>query len=215
MKTFNKALILFYLLLIFLLPQIAKAQLSLDLDPLSPCSADDSDTDDDGFIDICDIEGLYSIRDGLDDKYELRQSLDFHNDGFIYYWPPIYLFNGEFNGNGHTISNLQIDPDEDIEISDENIEISANDVGLFGQIGNEAKISNVGLLNIDIVGGGQRVGGLAAATAGILAIVMLSIPMRIGLKQRDMSAVWWAKTQVQLLIAIRLLRCAGTYMSVV
>ena len=164
MKTFNKALILFYLLLIFLLPQIAKAQLSFDLDPLSPCSADDSDTDDDGFIDICDIEGLYLIRNGLDGKYELRRSLDFHNrlsyrdNDFIYNWPPIDLFEGEFNGNGHTISNLQIDLDEDSNIS-------ANYVGLFRQIHSKAKISNVGLLNIDIVGG-QRVGGLAGSNGG-------------------------------------------------
>ena len=176
MKTFNKALILFYLLLIFLLPQIAKAQLSFDSRPLMPCSADDSDTDDDGFIDICDIEGLYSIRNGPNGKYELRQSLDFHNpdsyrdsdNDFIYNWPPIYLFNGEFNGNGHTISNLQIDPDEDIEISanpDEYFNISANDVGLFGQMNSEAKISSVGLLNIDIVGE-QRVGGLAGNNGG-------------------------------------------------
>ena len=165
MKTFNKALILFYLLLIFLLPQIAKAELSFDLDPRLPCDADDSDTDDDDFIDICDIEGLYLIRDGPNGKYELRRSLDFHSplsyrdNDFIYNWPPIYPFNGEFNGNGHTISNLQIDPDEDINIS-------ANDVGLFEHINSEAKISNVGLLNIDIVGGGQRVGGLAGSNGG-------------------------------------------------
>ena len=166
MKTFNKALILFYLLLIFLLPQIAKAQLSLDLPPLSPCSASDTDTDDDGFIDICDIEGLYSIRDGPNGKYELRRSLDFDNpnsyrdsdNDFIYNWLPIDPFNGEFNGNGHTISNLQIDPDEDIEISEDY-------VGLFEEIDSEAKISSVGLLNIDIVGG-QRVGGLAGSNGG-------------------------------------------------
>ena len=164
MKTFNKALILFYLLLIFLLPQIAKAQLSFAMPPLLPCSADDSDTDDDDFIDICDIEGLYLIRNGLDGKYELRRSLDFHNrlsyrdNDFIYNWPPIDLFEGEFNGNGHTISNLQIDLDEDSNIS-------ANYVGLFRQIHSKAKISNVGLLNIDIVGG-QRVGGLAGSNGG-------------------------------------------------
>ena len=164
MKTSSKALILFYLLLIFLLPQIAKAELSFDLDPRLPCDADDPDTDDDDFIDICDIEGLYLIRNGLDGKYELRRSLDFHSplsyrdNDFIYNWPPIDLFKGEFNGNGHTISNLQIDLDEDSNIS-------ANYVGLFRQIHSKAKISNVGLLNIDIVGR-QQVGGLAGSNGG-------------------------------------------------
>ena len=56
-------------------------------------------------------------------------------------WEPIGDFSnsfaGKFEGNGFTISNLRINR-------------STNRVGLFSTVGQEAEITNVGLLDVDI-----------------------------------------------------------------
>ena len=144
----------------------------------------DVDRDDDGLIEIDDLETLNAIRYQLDGGhlqlsgeaptsvgcalsgcmgYELTQDLDFDDDDsysspanrIIWTtgagWQPIgdssSAFTGKFEGNGFTISNLKIDrPDTDY-------------VGLFGFVGQEAEITNVGLLDVDITGN-DRVGGL-------------------------------------------------------
>ena len=56
-------------------------------------------------------------------------------------------YNGEFNGNGHTISGLYFS------------DATVNDVGLFGVIGEHAKISNLGILD-SYFSGGKEVGGI-------------------------------------------------------
>ena len=151
----------------------------------------DIDTDDNGLIEINDLEGLDAIRYQLDgsgyrqnetvDKittgcpdegctgYELTRSLDFeqgasYRSGIIRTawttglgWLPIGTseapFDAEFNAKGHTIARLRIGRD------------SAINVGLFGVTESNAKIENVGLLDVD-VSGNQGVGGLVGYKQG-------------------------------------------------
>ena len=154
----------------------------------------DVDKNDNGLIEICDLEGLYEMRYVLDGSgyrpdatattnttgcptrgctgFELTRNLSFtDNDSYrttanrvIYTvgnyddandrgWEPIGRiiirgritfsnpFNTKFEGNGHTISNLMI-----------NNTSRPFQVGLFGFVGAEANIANVGLTNVRIIG---------------------------------------------------------------
>ena len=64
-------------------------------------------------------------------------------------------FTGSFDGKGYTISNLYIHKPAE------------NYVGLFGYAGRSASISNVGLTNVKITGGGY-VGGLTGKNEGTI-----------------------------------------------
>ncbi len=149
----------------------------------------DIDKDDDGLIEICDLEGLFEIRNNLTGQgtiaqgcpaegcegFELTRDLDFTADDSyrttatkVMYtvdkyddpddtgWEPIRtfpnFFNAEFEGNGHTISNLMINR-------------STNDIGLFGITASSSNIANIGLLDVRIVGG-DDVGGLVGDNTG-------------------------------------------------
>ena len=81
-------------------------------------------------------------------KYRLMEDIDI---GGSVSWLPIGAFqnapfNGEFNGGGHAITNFLI-------VSD------LYQVGLFGIVSGDAKISNISVLSFDVYGYGQ-VGGL-------------------------------------------------------
>ena len=152
----------------------------------------DIDEDDDGLIEVSDLETLNAMRyqpDGsglqlsaIAEKtmlgcavggckgYELTTNLDFladasysstanqvmwtvenYEDSADRGWQPIGSFDNQFNaffeGNNYTIFNLMINrPDSD-------------DIGLFGETGSAAKITNVGLFNVNIRGD-DHVGGL-------------------------------------------------------
>ena len=131
----------------------------------------DVDIDNDGLIEIDNIEDLNAIRyqsDGTGYKkgtapkittgcpstgckgYELTKSLSFAEDSD---WSPIALFSGIFEGNGYTISKLTINKP------------NANYLGLFSSITSGAKINNIGLLDIDIQGN-RWVGGLVGFNYG-------------------------------------------------
>ena len=149
----------------------------------------DIDKDDDGLIEIDDLEGINAMRyqsDGIayraDDEaikittgcpesgcngYELTRDLDF-NDNASYRdatnkqtwttqpgWPPIVDFNSTFNGNGHTIANLYIDK-------------GARNIGLFGTVGGDGTINDVGLLALKIVATERfaYAGGLVGSNSG-------------------------------------------------
>ena len=139
----------------------------------------DVDRDNDGLIEVDNLEGLNAMRyqpDGTGYResetapkvsvgcpnnqcrgYELMRDLDF-NDADSYDslanrtiwttgegWQPVgdfsNAFTGKFEGNDHTISNLTIDRS------------GTNIIGLFGYMGNGTEIANLGLLNVNIVGG--------------------------------------------------------------
>jgi len=74
--------------------------------------------------------------------------LEFNQIGVGYSW----MFNGVFDGNGHTISNFTYHS---------NVEFA----GLFGYIGYQGVVRNLGLINVD-VSGISWVGGLAASISG-------------------------------------------------
>lgn len=124
-------------------------------------------------IEINTIEDLDSIREDLIANYKLTKDLDF-NDCSSYAdcgnkekyttdkgWIPIGsfnfetqtsdLYNGTFDGQGHTISNIYIN----------NMELFS--AGLFGFVGTKGIVKNIGIENADITASfmpGGLVGGL-------------------------------------------------------
>ncbi len=134
--------------------------------------------EDDGFRDIYYLEDLNAIRNQLNGKYKLVRDLDFNSDASYRDpinkaqwtvadygndadtgWLPIGIsknrFTGIFNGDGHTIFNLQINRDD------------ADYQGLFGALGSAASIRNIGLPNVRIEGR-QYIGGLAGSNFGTI-----------------------------------------------
>ncbi len=170
-------------------PRIISEQSTLPI----ACSSPDVDDDNDGLIEICYLEDLDAIRNNLAGRgnvaqgcpntgckgYELARDLDF-NDNDSYRsasankskwttglgWQPIgeYIpytnvnsnpFSATFEGNGYTVSNLMINRP------------STNYVGMFSYIeSTSTKITNVGLLNVDITGGWYDAGGLVGWNNG-------------------------------------------------
>ena len=146
-------------------PGGAKAVCANELD--DDATNDDIDEDNDGLIEICDLEGLNAIRNNLSGSgtqaqgcpsgscngYELVRDLDFDDKGSYRDptnnkakwttgkgWNPIGTYDALFEGNRHTISNLMIDrPFDDW-------------AGLFYETSSRAKIVNIGLLNVQING---------------------------------------------------------------
>ena len=88
--------------------------------------------------------------------YELRANLDFDTDGDntadapYANWTPIPAYNTAFNGNGRTISNLNISGS------------GAGNAGLFAQLNGSGRIYSVGLLNPSVRNGGSVNGGTGA-----------------------------------------------------
>ncbi len=153
----------------------------------------DVDRDNDGLIEIDNLEALNAMRyqpDGTSYSesatapnvatgcpndgcrgYELTRDLDFNDDDsysstanrIIWTtgvgWQPVgdssNAFTGKFEGNGFTISNLRIDRS------------GTSRIGLFGFTRSGAEITNVGLLNINIIGNSD-VGGLVGENEGTI-----------------------------------------------
>ena len=177
---------------------------SIDIASLTSCGTADIDQDDDGLIEICNLEGLNAMRYQLDGSgykentsatkitagcaiggckgYELAKDLDFNDDDSYSStsnkviwttgegWQPIEIsdnsfedwqlrgtyrnsFNAIFKANKYSISNLMI------------ARPSSDKVGLFKNIGNEARLEGVGLIDVDIRGG-WGVGGLVGYNSG-------------------------------------------------
>ena len=135
-----------------------------------------SDSDGNTYVLISTLEELNAIRDDPDASYLLIRHLDFSDDASYANpelnkatwtvsdfdsssdngWTPIgdatTPFSGEFNGNGYTISGLQINRATDNQ-------------GLFGTISSDGAILNLGLLAVNIQAAGN-VGALAGSNAG-------------------------------------------------
>ena len=196
------------------------AQPDLTVAPSAPCDMEDIDKDNDGLIEICDIEGLYAMRYQLDSScledscvgYELMRDLDFSDsshyrsdanqaiwtvddyaDNEDKGWRPIgdfaNPFNAVFEANGYTISNLEINRDDSKDGRDH--------AGLFGHIGENAKLKGIGLSDVDVRGRfvvGAMVGsnGLIGLNDGGAIVNSYVIGGRVSGSQKDgmMDSNW-------------------------
>ena len=176
-KRLNLAEILAQLLVALLLSALIALQ---SVSAQTTCSPTDIDQDNDGLIEICDLEGLNDIRDNPSGSgtveqgcsstctgFELTRDLDFNNDASYRDattnkttwtkgegWEPIINFSATFNGNGYTISHLMINR-------------SSDQIGLFRNTQSSTTITAVGLLNMNITGR-SIVGGLVGANFGTI-----------------------------------------------
>ena len=153
--------------------------------PSAPCNATDEDRDDDGLIEICDLEGLYAIRSQLLSElpapcgrnnnescrgYELENDLDFNDDGSYRDkeankalwsqgkgWYPIGTYANPFNAAFNA---------NDHSIANLRIDRPNSDyVGLFGSVGSSATIANIELVDA-YVRGRFSVGALVGQNNG-------------------------------------------------
>lgn len=109
-----------------------------------------------GYTVIKTEDDLKAMADNLSGKYILMNDITLTSN-----WTPIgsyanngnfyNAFRGQFNGNGCTISNVNVDTTSD----------TTHATGFFACIyGSSAKVENVNLKNVDIKGGGSYTGGL-------------------------------------------------------
>ncbi len=117
---------------------------------------------------------------GICDGYELMRDLDFRarnsyasgsvNSKWIggVGWLPIGIgeekFSAKFNGNGYTITNLYISRDG---LGD------TGSAGLFGRTSESSEVSNVRLLDVDVLGN-KSVGGLVGFSGGTVRAAYVS-----------------------------------------
>ena len=169
MKDSPETPIFLYLLLILVWTVSQSVSAQTATSSTAPCSSDDIDINGNNLIDICDIARFDTIRreegfggeEGYGDTsdgcksicngYELMRDLDFAAQGNR---QPIDYFDAVFNANGYTISNLTINDSTDTDY-----------VGLFRELGSNAEIKGIRLLNINVVGN-NGVGGLAGLNEG-------------------------------------------------
>ena len=81
--------------------------------------------------------------------FKLMSDLDLNDFHFYPIGSPDYPYHGVFDGNGHVTSHLTIE--------------SESDVGLFGCLGDGAEIKNLGVIDTNITGSGDSVGGLVGS----------------------------------------------------
>ncbi|WP_138756173.1 S-layer homology domain-containing protein [Paenibacillus sinopodophylli] len=108
---------------------------------------------------IATVAELNQVRNFLDSSFKLTADIDLSRYAEGEGWMPIgyndHQFEGNFDGNGYTITNLKISRQG-----------TDHPVGLFGLI-SDGTVRNVILENID-VGGGMYVGGLAGSNSGTI-----------------------------------------------
>ncbi|DAA86739.1 TPA: hypothetical protein CPT87_08140 [Candidatus Gastranaerophilales bacterium HUM_5] len=104
-----------------------------------------------GYTLIKSSDDLQNIQNDVSAKYILMNDINLSG----YLWTPIKDFSGEFNGNGYVINNLELNnPATDSQ-------------GLFSSISQGAKVSNLGLENVNIIGK-HYTGSLAAYSNGVI-----------------------------------------------
>lgn len=109
------------------------------------------------------VEGSYAIYNINDFKkllafgynsaysYKLYTDIDMNSEPNFY----IPYLMGDFNGNDHIIENLNVNMP------------GFDDIGLFGFVGYDAEISNLGINNLSIIGD-RYIGGLIGSNAGTI-----------------------------------------------
>ena len=126
---------------------------------------------------------------GVCEGYELMRDLDFGDrnsyasgtvnskwTGSVGGWLPIGLgerkFSAKFNGNGYAISNLYINRPGDTKTDPIGLN-ETDSTGLFGRTTDESEISNVRLLDVQVLGV-VRVGGMVGLNNGRIHNVSIS-----------------------------------------
>ena len=94
-------------------------------------------------------DDLRAVQDNLGYHYILVNDIDLQGE-----WVPITPYNGVFEGNGKTISNLRIN--------------GIDRQGLFGNIRNDGIVQNIILSNVNIDCHGSYIGALAGHNSGIV-----------------------------------------------
>jgi len=116
---------------------------------------------------IEDWHDLHHVRDSLDEDYELVADLKAETDGYEEHitdhdggWQPIgdrnTPFQGTFDGRGYVIDRLRIDRSR-----------SEGGTGLFGTVGEEGRVRNTALVDVDVTGS-TWVGGFVGEVWGEL-----------------------------------------------
>jgi hypothetical protein len=101
---------------------------------------------------ISDFKQLLAFGQDNSLKFRLKNDLDLLNEPNFY----IPYLAGEFDGDGHKISNLSL-----------TLNFSSQ-VGLFGILGSGAKVSEVGVESVNIIGA-QAIGGLVGVSSGTVS----------------------------------------------
>jgi hypothetical protein len=102
---------------------------------------------------VSDFKELLAFGQNATLKFRLANDLDLATEPNFY----IPYFAGEFDGNGHIISNVSF-----------NFDFVSN-VGLFGYIGSGGRVTKVGVENVNITNASWWVGGLAGFSAGAVS----------------------------------------------
>lgn len=107
-----------------------------------------------------------------DKNYELTQDIDLktldEGEGRTS-WAPLANFSGTLNGNGHKISNLYINADDE--------QVAVNDIGFFAVLNSNAKVYNVTFEDAQIISTSDKTvnaGIVAGQSSGTIERVALS-----------------------------------------
>jgi hypothetical protein len=123
----------------------------------NPGTGGGNGTEADPFLvyDVATLQKVGSKTNGWSEIAQYKQTADIDLSS-VSNWTPIGNFNGSYDGNGKTISNLTINvPSEDSQ-------------GVFSRLGSSAVVKNVGLVNCSVVGRdiNSEVGGVVGRNGG-------------------------------------------------
>lgn len=104
-------------------------------------------------VNVSDADDLRNVSEDLSGSYVLVDDIDLLGEGFEPIGDTDSGFVGRFNGNGHVVTNLTVEAEEGY-------------AGLFGAVGENGTVENVGVENASISGSG---GGLVGFNAGTVA----------------------------------------------
>jgi hypothetical protein len=105
-----------------------------------------------GYIPIGSYAEFQLINTARGSKYKQEADLDLMNVG----WSPVGSFGGTFDGGGHTLANLKINPS------------GSNNVGLFESVAAGGKLSNIAIVSGSVTGNGNYAGGVCASNSGTI-----------------------------------------------
>jgi len=127
------------------------------------------DTDNDGIIEIYSASGLKQIANDPDGSYKLMNDIDMQGAN----WIPLAKFNGTFDGNGKTVSNMNIPFSVAGLFATNSKPINQ---GFFGDTGSAAVIKDLNLRNVTVAAAdkAQYIGILMGTNRGLVENVTVT-----------------------------------------